>query len=132
MYLNFHWLNTNGAAGLAKRTMSQVNKLRLSSVALEVKRKVWNSREKAEMSAAEVKGADNITRRQYMEDEGPQARLRRSSKSRQKKETKAPKREFREERGEPGVTVSLTQMVEFQGESSQQVPMPHKMKEGML
>lgn len=83
------------------------------------------------MLVAEIKGAGNIIRGQCVEEnERPKDRLLRSSKSRQKNETKASKKEFREEGGKPGVTVSLTLMVEFQEESSQQAPNPHKMKGG--
>lgn len=108
-----------------KRTVSQVNKLRLSLVAFEVKRKVWSSREKAEMWVAEVKGADNITQGQCMEeDKRPKARLLRSSISIQKKETKAPKK--RVQRGRRRVRSDSEE------ECSQQVPLSHKMKEGIL
>lgn len=60
-------MNTNGAAGLGRRTLRQVNKLRLSFVAFEIKGKVWNSEEKSEILVAEVQGVDNITRGQCME-----------------------------------------------------------------
>lgn len=54
-------MNTNGAAGLGRRTLS------LSFVAFEIKGKVWNSKEKSELLVAEVQGVDNITRGQCME-----------------------------------------------------------------
>lgn len=61
-------MSTSGAAGLARRTLSPVDELRLGSVAVEIKVEVW-SEEKTEKLAAEVKEVDAITRGECMEEE---------------------------------------------------------------
>lgn len=60
-------MNTNGAAGLGRRTLSKITELRLSYVAFEIKSKVWSSKEKSEMLVAQVRGVGNITRGQCLE-----------------------------------------------------------------
>lgn len=61
-------LDEHRVAGLQRRTVSQVEEHRWGFVALEIKVKVW-SEEKSDVLVAEVKGVDDITQGECIEED---------------------------------------------------------------